>query len=49
MALNSSVFWVITRSEVFETDVSGLTIGDIFKGQAVQEEGSLTLEDGTDR
>ena len=37
---------------LFSTDVSGLRIGAIFKGQTVEEEGfvldSLTLEDGTD-
>jgi hypothetical protein len=34
----------------FETDVSGLRVFTIFKGQAAQEEGvldNLTLEDGT--
>jgi hypothetical protein len=35
----------------FETDVSGLRIGPIINGQAVQEESfeNLTLEDETDR
>jgi hypothetical protein len=33
--------------EVFETDVSRLPIGPIFKGRAQQD--SLTLENGTDR
>ena len=35
----------------FETDVLGLPIGAIFKGQAVQEEqlDYFTFEDGTDR
>jgi hypothetical protein len=32
----SSIFWVITRRKGFETDVSGLYIGAIFKAQAVQ-------------
>jgi hypothetical protein len=36
-----------SRRRWFETDVSGLPFGPIFKGQAVQEE--LTLEDETDR
>jgi hypothetical protein len=35
--LHSSVFWVITRSKWFETDVSGLYICPIFKSQTVQE------------
>jgi len=30
------------------TDVSGQPISPIFKGQALQEEGCLTLEDGSD-
>jgi len=30
------------------TDVSGKAISPIFKGQALREEGCLTLEDGTD-
>jgi hypothetical protein len=34
----------------FETDVSGLFVGLIFKGQALPQKGnSLTLEDGTNR
>jgi hypothetical protein len=35
----------------FETDVLGLPISPIFKGQAVQEEqlDCFTFEDGTDR
>jgi hypothetical protein len=35
---NSSIFWLITRRTWFETDVSGLPIGPIFKGETVQEE-----------
>ena len=30
---SNSVFWVITQRKVFGTDVSGLHIGPIFKGQ----------------
>jgi hypothetical protein len=33
----------------FETDVSALPIGPIFKGQAVKLLGQLNPEDGTDR
>ena len=37
---NSSVLWVIARRK-FKTDVSGLPVGPIFKGQTVQEFGQL--------
>ena len=49
--LNSFVFWVSRGVSWFETDVSELSIGPIFKGLAVQYFflNSLTLEDGTDR
>jgi hypothetical protein len=38
--INSSVFWVIMRREVVQTDVSGLPIGSPFNGQAVLEYGT---------
>jgi hypothetical protein len=33
--LNSSVFWVIMEHGLVRTDVSGLPIGHIFKGQVL--------------
>jgi hypothetical protein len=33
--LNYFVFWVITRRELFENDVSALPVCSIFKGQDV--------------
>jgi hypothetical protein len=46
--LTSSAFWVITRQKMVHTDVSGLPIGPIFRGQAVFLD-SFTLEDGAYR
>ena len=46
--LTSSAFWVITRREMVHTDVSGLPIRPIFRGQAVFLD-SFTLEDGAYR
>ena len=46
--LNSSIFGAIMQSKLVLTDVSGPPIGSIFKGPAVQEDGS-TLKDGAER
>lgn len=40
-------FWVIKPNKLFKTDVSGILIGPMVKGQAVQED-SLSLEARTD-
>jgi hypothetical protein len=49
MKMRFSHFCDVTQRRFVVTDVSRPPVASVFKGQAVQVENCLTLEDGTDR